>query len=89
MESNSNNQEANLAVIETHLQVSNVVQILFNINPNILGALVEQTPEEARNNPHYTVLCATYEYYKAVYAATQKKKEESNIIPSTILPAGA
>lgn len=77
MEESQNSQESNFAVIETHLQTSNLVKILGTINPNILGALVQQTPEEARSSSHYKVLAATFAYYQAVYDATTKKDESS------------
>jgi hypothetical protein len=77
------NQGQNVQLIETHLQVSNLIKILFTINPNILGAIIKLTPDDLKNTAHYKIVEATYDFYSKVYtyqqedAQTQKAKESA------------
>jgi hypothetical protein len=70
-----NEHLAHLAQVETHLQVSNLVKILFTVNYDVLSHLVSSSPEDLQKTPHYRVLAATLEYYTNLIKATQPPQE--------------
>ena len=59
-------QAENLAYLQTHLQVSNIVNILFTLRPEVLQEILLKTPENIKVAPHYKILEATYEYLAKV-----------------------
>lgn len=63
---NDQNAGANFALIETHLQVSNLVKILTTIPYDILSASVANIPDEMRDTQHAKVLTASLDFYNAV-----------------------
>lgn len=60
------NQVNNYAMVETHLQVSNLLKILFTIDYNLLRHIVENTPEELKVSKHFKILEATLVYFTTV-----------------------
>ena len=60
------NQQNSYAMIETHLQVSNLMKILFTVDYNMLGYIIKTSPEELKETKHYKILEATLNYYTTV-----------------------
>lgn len=60
------NQANNYAMVETHLQVSNLLKILFTIDYNLLRHIVVTTPEELKTSKHFKILEATLIYFTTV-----------------------
>ncbi len=76
----------NLDLISTHLQVSNLVKILFTLNPQILDHLVGSSPEELKVTQHYKILEATLAYYLTILEINESSQPESEleIVPQPV-----
>jgi len=72
----------NFVVIETHLQVSNLIKILLTIPYDVLRLSVENIPEEVKDTQHAKVLTTVLDFYTNIAnlsqtQAPQAEKEEA------------
>jgi len=65
------NVGGNFVVIETHLQVSNLIKILLTIPYDVLKLSVENIPEEVSSTQHAKVLRSVLEFYTNVISLSQ------------------
>lgn len=73
-EQEQSNAAGNFAVIETHLQVSNLIKILLTIPYDILKVSVENIPDEVATSQHARVLNSVLAFYSDIISLSKDQK---------------